>query len=102
MVNHADIIRTARNARGNLFDFPQKGDVLAYHMKMMNTLLLTRLPNFQLGSVFFPTPEDLVKRLAEAYLNDRRLATLEEASHHAEQDLVALKNAIAQVFGEKK
>lgn len=102
MVNHAEIIRIARTERGNLFDFPQKGDVLAYHMKMMNTVLLTRLPNFQLGSVFFPTPEDLVKRLAEAYLNDRRLSTLEEASNHAEQDLAAIRNAVAKAFGEKK
>ena len=98
MTTHIDIINRATQISENLFDFKTKGEVFIYHMKILNAVLLLRLPNFSLGVPFFPGLNELISRLSEAYLNDRRFPTVEAAVKQAKQDVVNIQTAVVEVL----
>jgi len=62
MATHSDIIKKATTLSESLFDFKTKGEVFIYHMKILNAVLLLRLPNFALGVPFFPNLDELIPR----------------------------------------
>jgi hypothetical protein len=99
MVTHSDIIAKAQKTSGNLFDFKNKGEVFTYHMKMLNAVLLLRLPNFALGVPFFPNLDELTSRLSEAYLNDRRAVNVDAAVKQSRDDRAIIEQSVKEIFG---
>jgi hypothetical protein len=99
MASHSDIINKAKSTDGNLFSLNAKSEVFVYQMKLMNALLLERLPNFKLGMPFFPNSEQLASRLAEAYVNEGRTNNLNAASEQALKDKKAIEAAVKAALG---
>ncbi len=99
MVTHTDIIAKAQQNSEALFDFRAKGEVFTYHMKMLNAVLLLRIPNFSLGVPFFPNLDELTSRLSEAYLNDRRAANTAAAITQAKTDRTIIEKTVKEILG---
>jgi hypothetical protein len=98
MTTHSDIITRASQISENLFDFKVKGEVFIYHMKILNAVLLLRLPNFSLGVPFFPGLNELISRLSEAYLNDRRVTNVDAAIKQAKTDATNIQKAVSEIL----
>jgi len=99
MVTHTDIIAKAQLNNPALFDFKNKGEAFVHHMKILNAVLLLRLPSFALGVPFFPNLDELTSRLSEAYLNDRRAATTDAALKQAKEDRANIEKSVKEIMG---